>query len=67
MYEEFYRLQVFQENLSIVWEYLAYSDPAQILFKILIINANLFMTSRFENSIGDQNQLECNAKYPLDN
>ncbi len=49
-------MQMSSENLSIVCEYLAYSDPTQMLFELLIINANLCMISRVENFIGDKNK-----------
>ncbi len=39
---------VFQENVSIACEYLSYSDPTQMLFKWLIINANLCMIPKVE-------------------
>ncbi len=47
---------VFQENVSIVCEYLTYWDPTQMLFKWLIINANLCMIPKVENSIGGMNK-----------
>ncbi len=44
---------VFQENVSLVCEYLAYSDPTRMLFKwLIIINANLCVV---ESSIGGMN------------
>ncbi len=39
---------VYQENVSIACEYLSYSDPTQMLFKCLIINANLCMIPKVE-------------------
>ncbi len=45
---------VFQENVSIACEYLAYSDPTQILFKWLIIIANLCMIPKVEYLISSR-------------
>ncbi len=39
---------VFQESVSIACEYFAYSDPTQMLFKWLIINANLCVIPKVE-------------------
>ncbi len=36
---------MYSKNVSIVCEYLAYSDPTQMLFKWLIINAILVLMS----------------------
>ncbi len=47
---------VFQENVSLVCEYLTYSDSTQMLFKWVIINANLCMIPKVESSIGGMNK-----------